>query len=123
MIFINDVRYVKVWEVTKHERYIKLQVSTSDKKQDGTYENSGWYVNLVGQAFTQGQGLTKGDTITINKGKISNVYNKEKQTSYLNLVAFDIEVTNSNQQSVDNSQQNEFNGFQAVDEDEDIIPF
>ena len=114
MIFINDVRYVKIWEVKKFDKYIKLQVSTSDKKQDGSYENSGWYINLVGQAFTQGKDLVKGDTITINKGKISNVYNKEKQTTYLNVVAFDIETPKKQEPN------NEFNQFQATD---DLIPF
>ncbi len=119
MIFINDVRYIKIWEVTQYEKHIKLQASTGDKKQDGTYENSSWYINLVGQAFEQGRHLKKGDTITINKGKISNVYNKDKKVTYLNVVAFDIEAP---EQQPQQNNQNDFNGFQAVDGDDDI-PF
>ena len=76
MIFTNDVRFVKVWKVEHYEKYTKLQVSTSDKKQDGSYENSGWYLKLVGKAFEQGRHLQKGDTITVKSGKLTNKYNQ-----------------------------------------------
>lgn len=117
MIFINDVRYIKIWAVEKKEKHIKLQCSTGDKKQDGTYENSGWYINLVGKAFEQGLNLKVNDTFTIVKGKISNVYNKDKKVSYLNVVAFEIEAPDSEEAFEDN-----MSGFQAMEEDDDI-PF
>ena len=120
MIFTNDVRYVKVWKVEHYEKYTKLQVSTGDKKQDGTYENSGWYLTLVGQAFEQGRHLKNGDTITVNKGKLTNPYNKEKKQSYLNWVAFDIEAPSYQETT---NHQDDFNGFQAVDDNDDMCPF
>lgn len=123
MIFINDVRYVKVWDVNQYEKFIKLQASTSDKKQDGSYENSGWYINLVGKAFEQGRHLKKGDTITINKGKITNVYNKDKKQSYLNVTAFDIEVQGQRNQQQKPAPQEDFGGFHAIDDSEDSCPF
>jgi len=125
MIFVNDTRYVKVWEVTHYEKHTKLQVSTGEKKQDGNYENSGWYLTLVGQAFEQGRHLKKGDTITVNKGKLTNIYNKDKKQSYLNFVAFDIEAPSyqQNQQSYQHTNsQDDFCGFQAIDSS-DEIPF
>ncbi len=118
MIFLNDVKFVKVWEVEVKEKFIKLQVSTGDKKQDGSYENSGWYLNLVGQAHEQGKNLKKGDTITIKKGKITNVYNKDHKKSFLNLVAFDIEApVVDKDEAID-----DFQGFQSM-EDDSSIPF
>lgn len=113
MFFINDARYIKIWKIEKKEKFIKLQCSTGDKKQDGTYENSSWFINLVGKAFDQGANLKENDTITIVQGKISNVYNKEKNTTYLNVVAFNIEAPES-----DNME-----GFKAMDEGDDDMPF
>ena len=126
MIFINDVRYIKVWDVDIKEKYIDVRSGTSDKKQDGTYENSSWNVRLVGKAVEQGKHLKKGDTYTIVKGKISNVYVKAKETTYLNVIAFEIDFEQSMQQQTknefDTSKQEDFNGFQAIDGDDDI-PF
>ena len=127
MIFINNVKYVKVWKVEHFEKFISLQTSTGEKKQDGNYENSQWYVRLVGGAFDAGRHIKKGDTIEIVKGKITNVWNEDKHRSYLNIVAFEIN-THTNNQSVNNNrqqqnnQQDNFNGFKSVD-DSDEIPF
>ncbi len=118
MFYLNDVRYVKVWDVMPKDNYVDVRVSTSDKKQDGSYENSSWTVRLVGQATEPGRTLEKEDTFTINKGKVSNVYVKEKQQTYLNVVAFDITVPEKNQQP----EQNNMSGFQAIDDSSDI-PF
>lgn len=116
MIYINDVRYVKVWKAENKGKFISLQCSTSEKNQQGEYENSSWNVILVGNAYDQGKHLEKGDTFTINKGKITNVYNKKHEKSFLNVVVFDIETEKKA------PQQNDFEGFQAMDGDLDI-PF
>lgn len=82
-------KFAKVWEAEIKERMVKLKLSTGDKKQDGTWENSSWNTIIVGKQLEEAKGIKKGDTIEIVSGKISNVYNKEKQTSYLNLVIFE----------------------------------
>jgi hypothetical protein len=120
MIFINDVRFVKCWEVLKStDTYTRIKASTSEKKQDGTYENSSWFVTLVSKANVR---IEKGDTFTIKKGKITNVYNKDKQTSYLNVVAFEIEVDGKKQEPK-REEYNGVEGFQGFNAMDDDIPF
>ncbi|MEG2347243.1 MAG: hypothetical protein RSB50_06135 [Cetobacterium sp.] len=82
-------KFAKVWEAEIKERMVKLKLSTGDKKQDGTWENSNWNAIVVGKQLEEAKEIKKGDTIEIVSGKISNVYNKEKQTNYLNMVIFE----------------------------------
>lgn len=73
MIFIHDKIYAKVWKVEKHEKYIDLQVTTSEKDGDGKYINSGWFPRLIGHAFNSLKDKIKeGDRIVITKSKITN---------------------------------------------------
>jgi hypothetical protein len=123
MIFTNDVRYVKIWDVQHFEKHIKLRVSTGDKQQDGSYKNSSWFLTLVGQAFEQGRHLKTSDTITVNKGKMENIYVKDKNQTFLNWVAFDIEAPSYTQSDTHiNNQEEQFNGFQT-DIPDDECPF
>lgn len=129
MIWLSEVKFVKVWNVEDKGNFVKAKLQTSEKKQDGSYENSDWFAAFVGGAAQMAKGLSNGDQITITKGKLSNVYNKDKKTSYLNMAVFDFEVTRSNDLS-----NNKPNGnFRAFDddfandfkhiEDDDDIPF
>ena len=91
MIYIGEKGakiYAKVWKVDKREKYTALQVSTGDKQEDGTYKNSGWNVRLVGKANVH---VNEGDNIVITKAKIENIYDKEKNRSWLNVIAFELE--------------------------------
>ena len=73
MIFIHDKIYAKVWNVDKHEKYIDLQVTTSEKDGDGNYINSGWFPRLIGHAFQSLKDVIKeGDRIVITKCKMTN---------------------------------------------------
>ena len=94
MIFIkNDKIYAKVWKVDVKEKYTSLQISTSDKQQDGTYKNSGWNCRLVGKA--KDIAVNENDRIVITSAKIENIYDKENKKSWLNIIVFDFENENS----------------------------
>lgn len=73
MIFIHDKIYAKVWKVEKAEKYIDLQVTTSERDKEGNYINSGWFPRLIGHAFNSLKDTIKeGDTLIITKSKITN---------------------------------------------------
>lgn len=92
MFFING-KFCKVWKIldTK-EKYVKIQLGTSDKQQDGTYKNSTWSAFIMGKQLELAKQLKEGDVINVLKGKVENVYNKEKQVSYCNVAIFEFEV-------------------------------
>lgn len=74
MIFCNNNVYAKVWKVQKKtDKYIDLQISTSEKDKDGNYINSSWFPRCIGHAFNALKDtLKEGDRITITKCKFSN---------------------------------------------------
>lgn len=75
MIFIHDKIYAKVWAVKKFDKYIDLQITTSEKSRDneGEYINSGWFPRLIGHAFNSLKDKIKeGDRLIITKSKMSN---------------------------------------------------
>ena len=73
MIFIHDKIYAKVWKITKHEKYADIQITTSEKDNDGNYINSGWFPRLIGHAFNSLKDtLKEGDKIVITKSKMTN---------------------------------------------------
>jgi hypothetical protein len=115
MIFVNDVKYVKVFKVEDKGNYIKAQVNTSEKKQDGTYENSSWFVTFVGNCKDEAKRIAEGDKITIKKAKLTNVYNKEHKKSYLNFTVFAFEFESQ-------KAQNDFSDFAELDDGSDL-PF
>jgi hypothetical protein len=119
---IKDSRYHKVWKVKEENGFKKVDLGDSKKKQDGGYDNWTWFdVTLVGGA--KGTPINEGDTITINSGLITQ--RKYNNKYYNDVVIFDFEVTRQSDQAPqqDNqSSQDDFNGFQAIDGDDDI-PF
>lgn len=73
MIFIQGKIFAKVWKVDKSEKYIDLQVTTSEKDKEGNYVNSGWFPRLIGHAFNALKDTIKeGDTLIITKCKMTN---------------------------------------------------
>lgn len=101
--------FMKVWKVDKKDNYIALNVSTSDKQQDGTYKNSNWNVRLVGKA--KELEVVEGSRIKVVSGKVENIYDKDKQRSWLNVIVFDAELQTDNNQS------------DALESDLDELPF
>ena len=72
MIFCRDKIFAKVWKVTPAEKYLDLQISTSEKDQNGNYINSNWFPRAIGHAFNALKNIKEGDRITITKCKLSN---------------------------------------------------
>lgn len=74
MIFNNNQIYGKVWKVTHPEnnKYIDLQMTTSEKDADGNYKNSGWFPRAIGHALNSLKEVKEGDRICITKSKFTN---------------------------------------------------
>lgn len=104
MIFCHDKIYGKVWKIDKQDKYLDLQMSTSEKKQDGTYINSSWYPRVIGHAFNSLKDkLKEGDRICINTSKLyMEKYNDQegKSKSRLRFLILEAEpVTPAGEQS------------------------
>ena len=78
MIFCQNKVYAKVWKVEKNEKYIDLQITTSEKDQTGEYKNSRWFPRAIGHAFHTLSDAKEGDRITIEKCKFTNESYKAK---------------------------------------------
>ena len=61
MIFNDNKIYAKVWKVTPSEngKYIDLQITTSEKDNDGNYVNSSWFPRVIGKAVNTLKGLKR----------------------------------------------------------------
>lgn len=74
MIFNDNKIYAKVWKVTPSEngKYVDLQITTSEKDNDGNYVNSSWFPRVIGKAVNTLKGLKREDRIIITKSKFTN---------------------------------------------------
>lgn len=91
--------YAKVWKVKPGKgNYYEAEMSTSRKKQDGTYETDWSYkfVRLVGTAAEQAQSIKDGDSVQIGSCDVTNKYDKERNTTYTNYVIFNFMDNNQN---------------------------
>lgn len=87
--------YATYWGTqNEEEKYATVKISTGDKQKDGSYVNTNWFARFVGKAFEKLGELESKDKIKIS-GKISNPYNKETKKSFLNLVVFDFEFSDT----------------------------
>jgi hypothetical protein len=88
--------YATVWGIhEKKEKYATVNLSTSDKQQDGSYINSKWpFPRFVGKAFEKIDQLEPKDRVKIS-GKVSYIYDKENDKNYTNMVVFDFEFSDS----------------------------
>ena len=123
MIFINNdkptVIYAKVWNVDRHEKYTDLRVSTSEKQQDGTYENSTWFPRLIGHAHQKLKDLKNEDRIVITKAKLTNppyTDDKGNKKSYLKFLVLEAEMEGESASSPEKSDGAETNGEMAEGE-------
>lgn len=91
-IGVNATKYVKVWEVEVMEKYVKVKLGSSSKDGNGGFKNSTWFSNFVGQAKDNAANLVEGDLIEITQGGVENIWNKDQQKSYLNVVVFGFEM-------------------------------
>ena len=77
------------------EKVVKAAVSTSSKKQDGTYEYSEWNATFLGEAcYEKAKALKDKDRIKITSGKLdtSKVEKDGKNVKYTNLIVFNFEI-------------------------------
>ena len=74
MIFCTNKIFGKVWKIKKEEKYLELQMTTSEKdQQSGEYRNSSWFPRCIGHAFNSLKDTLKaGDRIVITKSKFTN---------------------------------------------------
>jgi len=122
MFFIKDA-YANVWKVSDETTYVKGNISTSEKKQDGTREYSNWFARFIGKAREKALTLSERDNIKITTGKITNVLwgTGENKKPYLGVVIFDFELLppydgNANQNKKDNDSN-------SNNDDDDALPF
>lgn len=80
-MFFVSARYAKVWKIFQpKEKSCGMNIGTSDKQQDGTYENSKWPAIAVGHALSQVKNgnIKEGEQYAIIKGKVKNVPYKDE---------------------------------------------
>ena len=84
MIFIKNDIFGKVWKVMeKTDKYMDIQMSTSEKNVDGEYVNSSWFPRLIGHAYNSLKDAIKdGDRIIIKKSKLTNERYKDNEGAY-----------------------------------------
>ena len=117
MIWLNEpIKFVKVSRIEDKGTYVKAQLSTSEKKQDGTREYSNWNTLFSSKCADLAKTLNDGDVITITKGKLTNVYNKEKKVSYCNMTVFEF----TSNEKKDTSGINDDFSFGSVDDKDDV---
>ena len=93
----KDGVYATVWKVEDKGNYVQARITSSSKKQDGTYENSSWLARFIGGCKSDALKLQEKDRIKIMSGNISNVYNKERETSFLTVAIFKFDNVEGNQ--------------------------
>jgi len=90
MIYFETKAYAKVWkmELSESGKYIDLQISTSEKDEEGNYVNSSWFARCIGKAVNTLKNLQEGDRIIIYKGKITNERKKQDDGTYRSFFRF-----------------------------------
>lgn len=100
--------FARVWNITPADKYTDLRVSTSEKRQDGTYANSNWFFRCIGHAHNKAKELHENDYIKVTKLKLTNEqYEKDGQKrSALRVLVFEFEIANRNGQQPSKKQSN-----------------
>lgn len=122
MIFIKDKIFMKVWKITKSEKYLDLQGTTGEKNQDGTWANSYWHPRVIGKAFNALNGkLNEGDTIVITQCKISNESYTDKEgnkKNFFRMLVLDAEVKGAPSKAINApAKRDDFSGEDDSNED------
>ena len=117
-MFNITARFAKVWSVDIQDKYVKIDLSTTKKNQDGTYTNSSWKgVKFLGKSVDMARTLQKGDTVDIKSGILGK---REYQGKwYDDIVIFEAELVRKNEKSSEENQ----GGFVPVDIESDMLPF
>ena len=94
--WLKDKSFATVWKVEDKGNYVNARISTSDKKLDGTYENSNWFARFIGKCKDRSLTLDEKDRITILQGKVENRSYTDAQgekKNFLNVLIFDYEMS------------------------------
>lgn len=91
--------YARIWGVEDKGNYSTAELSTSKKKEDGSYETDfqNKFVRLVGTAHQIARGLTTPCNIQIKNCDVTRWWSKEKEKEYINFVIFDFDVMDTGQ--------------------------
>ncbi len=117
---IKDSRFHKVWEVKVENGFKKVKLGDSRKLKDGTFENWSWFdVAFVSNA--QSLQVEEGDTITIISGQVQK--RKYEGRYYDNVVVFDAEITQKNNNQSNQSYQKPNTNQGGNGNFEEHIPF
>lgn len=81
MFWFNGQAYATLWDSNKiGNGVVSVRFSTSERKQDGTFENSNWDGVAFRDTANIIQNLRRGDRFVINKAKIAvRSYEKDGQ--------------------------------------------
>ena len=90
--FDAEKQYTGTWATVFKPReqngFVKAQLSTSEKDQEGNFTNSTWFASFSKNISEKAKKLQDKDRIIIKKGKLTNISKKNEDgsyTSYLNL--------------------------------------
>jgi len=93
-------KFVSVFQAEEKPERAKNTVfanlSTSEKKEDGTYENMYWKAKFVGKAYEAAKELKDADKVNIISGLITNEYNKKTEKTWVEVVVFEFEMSEKN---------------------------
>lgn len=104
MIFNTGKIYAKVWKIKYPDngKYIDLNISTSEKDQDGEYKNSSWFPRCIGKSVNTLKGLKEEDRILITKSKFTNERVQQEDgtyKSYFRFLIIEAELENEEENS------------------------
>ncbi len=95
--------YLKIWKVEDKGKSVTATTTSSKKdKITNAWVNSNWNVRFVGKCLEDAKRLAEGDKIVINNGVVENVWDKEKNRAWLNVLVFEFnwQEQNNNMPSV-----------------------
>ena len=102
MIWLDNVRYAKLWKVFDYEddaKYADASIGTSEKNPDGEWVNSRWPARFIGHAFNKLKkgDFDEGDKLRIVQGKLSNESYQDADGNWKNalrMLVMDAEIEN-----------------------------
>ena len=107
-------KFLKVWKIEEKNGFKKLDLGDSKKKKDGTYDNWTWFdCTLLGNA--KNASIKENDVVEVKSGIISKRKYNEKY--YDDIIIFEIEVMQSNQQEYSPKTDPNHNGGNSFNDD------
>ena len=133
MAFANN-SFATVWKVEAGKgNFVKVQLSTSRKNKDGKYDTDfSGIATFIGEAKKKAESLKERDRIKLLTVSVTNQYDKEKKTTYVNYNVFDFEVIEvpekpekpkQAEMKAANTTVDDFDSMQPLDIESDDLPF